>query len=611
MTRQGSFSAKALLLVAWGLVAAPAQAQDVIVIDALDRMLEADWTETTWVKPLLEHVEQNLDPAVPLIAPDGWRASLRQAVYDCWDRAFSPQDGPGERTYTCFDAGAKLPTRMHDIAWVLVRHEWADFQGSADPAHKRAAAWRLDQAIMEYKTLVSGAEQRSVEAQSTSLKRLRVIRGYEAEITASLGGPEASGTARRLQVRDEINRQLALDGSGSLGLDHNVLQDIVGPIQALTRDAMATYLEAVEAELDAKALAVLVYGQGRAETGINPRNYLQCGDADGTGLCAPGSERAVLSLSELAKDRDLRQLYSFVRDAVLDRPNAVGLAERYGRMKAELYFGAPGDAAKAYAGRLAVRWDGVPLSLEALRREAEVINLPPGTSATLAGACAAWAEQIEDAGAPCPFRALIARALPTDAAVDVFGLKAREAALLGLLERVHANSGDKALRSLIEDLMAETGAVFDGNGLVSGPDFVLPYLLAPQPPYLAGYSDALCTSNPGAVFQANFCPGAGTEIRSGPLSDQLRRLINETTPPSRFAAKRLGLDKLLAEMAGEALIADGTLRLSEGGAPGAGSFVGYLCQESSAIFAAMKAAGLRDVRLVPSPRSKGGARLCQ
>jgi len=592
-----------------------AHAQVPLETDPLDELLMADWVETDWVTSLLKHVDENLDAALPLGAPDGWRAALRQAVYDCWDRDYVAEGIPPLRSYDeCFDIEAQLSTRMHDVAWVLVRHEWAGYQGTLDASERRASAWHLDQAISEYKALVSGVEARSIEPQSTSVKRLLTIRGFEEEIAADLGLGNASGLVRRQQVRDEINRQLALDGSGAGDLE-NVFQAIVGPIQALTRDATITYLTAVEAELNARALAVLVYGdgeQGAARGDGNSSDYLNCHKDEAEGGCDPDSERTVLSLSELAKSSELRSLYNFVRDAVLERPNAVGLSVRYARMKKAL-LDTPQEAAKIHADLVELAWfddDGSkPFGLHALRYGSDVLTVPEGESAepepaTMEEACRVWAAKVDTSGGLCPFRALATRALPIDGAHDAFRLQAREIQIQSLLARVEKNAPNDELAGLIAELLAETGAVVSADGeTVERADAALPYLDDPKPAALDEVAEAFCDENPADLFQANLCKLKTPETEGGVLQGRLARLIVGETPLTGFEAKRRGLFAVLEEIDekyGTDLIQNDLLlrpdvdaRSNEGG----NSFVEQLCLHGPTFLEVLRDAGLRDVQL--------------
>lgn len=612
-----------------------AQSQVQHVTDPLDKLLQADWIETDWVSTLLKHVDENLDAALPLGAPDGWRAALRQAVYDCWDRDYVAEGSLPLRSYDeCSDQNEELSTRMHDVAWVLVRHEWAGYQGTLDASERRAAAWHLDQAISEYKALVSGAEARSIEPQSTSVKRLLTIRGFEEEIAADLGVGNASGLVRRQQVRDEINRQLALDGSGAGDLK-DVFQAVVGPIQALTRDAMITYLSAVEAELNARALAVLVYGDGGQDAtrrGSKFSAYLNC-RKDGTeGGCDPDSERTVLSLSELAKSSDLRSLYNFVRDAVLERPNAVGLSVRYARMKKAL-LDDPVEAAKAYAELVELGWfdnsGSNTFQLHALMYGNEVLKVPQDDGGapkldSMEEACRFWAKKIDTSGGLCPFRALAARALPIDGAPDVFALQERERMILSLLAKVQKtvgnpeltktnakdpieaekNATNPKLAALIAKLLAETGAVLsDDRETVERVDVALPYLEDPKPTGQNEVAEAFCSANPADLFQANRCRLKAPDEEGGVLQGRLARLIVGETPLSGFEAKRLGLFAVLEEIDqkhGTDLIQDGLLQRPERDTPrgeGDDSFVELLCLHGPTILEALRDAGLRDVQL--------------
>ncbi|WP_171728134.1 hypothetical protein [Ruegeria sp. HKCCD7318] len=581
---------------------------------------------------LLKHVDQNLDPSLPLNAPEGWRASLRQAVYDCWTREYSEDADLSVREYNeCFDANAELSTRLHDVAWVLVRHEWESYRGTLDPAQRRAAAWHLDQAIEEYKALVAGAERRSVEPQSTSLERLRVIRGYSDEIAADLGADNPSAIVRRQQVRDEINRQLRLDGSGAAVRGKDVFASIVGPLQELTRGAMMTYLNAVEARLDAQALAVLVYGNGDHSGGTGASDlskYLYCREDGTEAACETGSERSVLSLSELASDAELRELYAFVRDAVLERPNAIGLAERYARMKRALY---PNDSTKAaavHAGAVKLRWfggeDAKEIPLKDLMRADAVIRPaeegePSPMPATLEGACKAWIANGEEDGLRCPFRALAERSLPIGGDTDTFGLQKRETEILSLLTRVRDNTEITALQTLIDDLMAESGALKDANGKVAGSDLALPYLVDDRPLTLSDYAKAVCAENSASVFQANRCTlRFSEEEAAGLLHDRLRRLINGEAPSLRYEDKLAGLFVALEDwdrtQDGD-LLQDGVLQLPDAVVDAAdldgGSLVEQICLQGPTFLPALQRAGMRDVWLPTGQRSQFAGGICK
>ena len=191
-------------------------ASENVHLDSLNALLVADWNEPDWVDDLLVHVDANLDPSLPLV-DGGWTAALRYLAYDCWTRDVGPDGKLTLRNYdSCGSSAEQVHLRMHDVVWVLIRHEWAAYSSSVGNQDAKAAAWALEQAMSEYQSLVAGAEPRSVEPFALTLQRLRVMRGFVDELSRLDDGEYLTDLERRQIVRDEINRQLALDGSGGL-----------------------------------------------------------------------------------------------------------------------------------------------------------------------------------------------------------------------------------------------------------------------------------------------------------------------------------------------------------------------------------------------------------
>ena len=578
----------------------------------LDRHLVADWTRADWTADLLAHVDANLDSSLPL-EPMGWTEGLRFAAYDCW--TLEEGGGSARRDYNdCNDRYALIDKRMHDIVWVLVRHEWNSYLSTISAGQRRVAAWSLEQAIGEYRNLLAGAEPRSSEPQSTTLKRLRIIRSMVDEIASINDGEYQSGLERRQWVREEINRQLALDGAGS------ALEDIVGPIQKLTRDAMLTYISGVEAELDTKALAVLVFGSGGGDSDTS--DYLS------------DDERSSLSLAELAKRPGQNVLYEFVRDAVIERPNAIGIAERYSKMKKSLFDSK--EAKGRDAKMIELRWPQLPdpdgrskFSLLELLYTDKVVPVPPGKNqsadyVTLEEACDDWAKRKNSAEGRCPFRILADRALPASDKTDTFGILARERLLQQLFTTLSMVNSDKyeyeAFVALLKRLEDQTKT--DGE-----PILALPYLLRPLPtesvdeqhgeeiqlilsPALGDFNSDFCGANPAALFRSNRCEAEedafdakGDRVPSN-LSERLRRLIVGQPPDPKFKEKIASLKQKLKNLGGDFDLKAPLNVDSE-------TFIGKVCRHSGQFLPALHRAGMRSVIIAPTTPGVSEVNACR
>ena len=142
---------------------------------------------------------------------------------------------------------------------------------------------------------------------------------------------------------------------GSSGLDFEPYLTIVGELQTLTLDIMQAYLSGAEAEQDAKSLAALVYGNGTGtgdQQSEDLAQYLTTTDNENAVL----GEREALSLASLKGDARFGRLYDFVRDALTQRPNAIGISERYARLKQRLTNGDPAEARELSAEKIRLNW---------------------------------------------------------------------------------------------------------------------------------------------------------------------------------------------------------------------------------------------------------------
>lgn len=625
-------------------------------LERLDDFLSADWRGSDWVDDLLEHVDANLDPSIPLV-DGGWTPALRHLAYDCWTREFGANGSVQLRDYKgCGASAGQVHLRMHDVVWVLIRHEWAANAASVGNQDGKVAAWTLEQAISEYKNLISRAEPRSVEPFATTLKRLRIVRGYVDELSRLDDGAYLTDLERQQIVRDEINRQLALDGTGSSGLDYGPYTSIVGPLKALTRDTMQTYLSGAEAEQDAKSLAALVYGNGSSIANLQGESldkYL----ADG--------ERKVLSLSSLKEDADLNQLYEFVRDAVVERPNAIGISERYATMKRRLTKNDIAEAQKLSAENIKLGWpsqllpnvDGIPsepiVNVTDLWFGDEVISVPVEEQPVFVGldqACKLRSESDNPPTGRCTFKALADRTLRASSAEDFdpFEINAREVGILQKLDEVWQTLKKKderpELQVLIESLVRQTGAKLEEDQPPQTDEmvYVLPYDARPnwfnKPPKggtdpKTPFADAefdkkVCllnkeeadndkVKNTNSVFWANNCtidPDAFDEEERLPelLYARLSRLMTGK-PTADFSAKIAGLKQMLADIDPD-LVAEDTLVK-----PGDEtesivkeySFINNICDQSVSMLPALAAVGLRDVRFPSGGLGDEGSHVCQ
>lgn len=347
--------------------------------------LNSSWGKNSvWARDLMVHVRNNLDPTVPLLVPE-WKYSLRFVAYDCWKL---PEKSQGIANYLrnydrCYsDKNALFSENMFDILWVLIKHEWYDYRNSLTPRDRSLAAWSIVRAIDTYKNLAAGAESRSNEPFSQLQSRLRYATGYLTEISASgFVGPEDDEKLRQ-KIRESIDSLLAIDGTGSQAYD-----DIVVPIQNLTRGVINAYIGGIEAEETAKNLITLVYG------GAN--------GAVANAISLHESEKNAFDTTKIESDI----LRDFVRQVLLERSNAVGMVDLYSELKLSLWGGTASDVSYK---KFTFKALGEKHSKSVLE-----VNLSSfgqiGKNQKIDGLCEYWRKESGDKlskSVPCPIRQL-------------------------------------------------------------------------------------------------------------------------------------------------------------------------------------------------------------
>lgn len=582
---QVRIAAAALLLAASPVVSARA---DEDVTAALDQLIASPWTAPApdWFDRLLDHVDQNVDPAVPL-EPNGWTATLRFLAYDCWSPPQDPQADRNSplalRSYVNCGVDDRLAQRMSDIAWVLIRHEFDNYRSTRSQRFRAAAGWSLEQATAEYMDLVNGAEPRSSEPAAIRMRRLSLIRSFTAELAAKLDGAKfASDATRRQEVREEIDRQLALDGSG-VG---DAFGNIITPLRQLARDVMDSYIAGINATETAKAVAVLVYGGGRFE---QPNSQ----GAEVTPKALSSAEKAELIVSALRQADGSGALYDFVAAAQAERPAAIGIVEQYADLKRLLWQHVPEGVTAADAldaDSFMVRWPGAEdgkLSLRTLETEPGVVGTI-GSANTLTNLC----EKQESGTGRCALRILVDRSIPEQGA-DIFNLAANETEIHGVLQEIVAHAvtvedGDP-VEALVDGLRRQT--THEGTVV-----FQLPYLGR------ATFADgmALCDDQATpAVVRAAVCPPADKD--GTVLAERLARVIRGTPRAAQFNEKIDGLLRQLHNVAasdGPDLFDPATETLRQPETSAFPDFVFDLCKSIGLIAAAADAAGLRGISLI-------------